>query len=398
MIDKMHQDHEMKQMTRSRFVRRRAANSTPVLVFIFFAACPLLIPGFSLASGCEAPTKVVSALLGTSGQPVNTSEQPHEYKILLRPPNYENLSATQEHLVFATLLTRMLFDEAASRSHRRCNIIASTSLFPNIRVVIHGSLEPQCSETVRDILSSFTPSVELIDKIALSLAGEKKADAINSAGYMAEAENILNEALKHIYEEGSVMHALVSVRAGNFESISASSFVQWLQNQRSDGNMVLAPLDICKSDEEISKAHPSNGDMPYSNIIPPQALALTVPQPTQPRRLSHVVILGGKPRPVNTPLRSAATRKYCNRENTFLSAIENHSFVARTRCLVEVIRNTDTWVTLFCDPRDCPSEDMAEKVAATIANDAELVEFGKASAVNYQVRGPYIIKVMNTSN
>jgi hypothetical protein len=246
---------------------------------------------------------------------------------------------------------------------------------------------------------NFTPSTDLIGKTASSLAAQKKADAINPAGYMSEAENILAEALRRIYEEGSVMHALVSLRAENFESISANALLQWLQSQRSDGNVVLVPLDICKSDEEISKARPSN-EIPYSNIIPPQVLALPQPklQSTQPRKLSHVVIVGGERRPVNAPLRSAATRKYCNRENAFSSAIENKSFVARTRCLAEVIRNNDTWVTLFCDPRDCPSEDMAEKVAITIANDVEIVEFGKANAANDQVRGPYQVKIMSIGN
>jgi hypothetical protein len=333
-----------------------------------------------------------------SGQPqtVNTSEQLHEYKVQLLPPNYKNLSATREHLVFTTALARVLSDEAVRRSQGQCNVSASISILPDIRVGIKGSSEPHCSDVVRDILANFTPSVDSIDKISVSLAAQKKADVINPAGYMSEAENILTEALRHIYEKGSVMHALVSLGAEDFESISASSFVQWLQNQRSDGNVALAPLDICKSDEEISKARPSNGEMPYSNIIPPQAL--TVLQPAQPRRLSHVVIVGGEPRPANTPLRSAATRKYCNRENTFSSEIENHSFVARTRCLVEVIRNNDTWVTLFCDPRDCASENMAEKVATTIANDADIIEFGKASAANDQVRGPYRVKIKSMSN
>jgi hypothetical protein len=156
--------------------------------------------------------------------------------------------------------------------------------------------------------------------------------------------------------------------------------------------VVLAPLDICKSDEEISKARPSNGEMPYSNIISPQALALTVPQPTQTRRLSHVVLVGGGGGPVNSPLRSTATRKYCSRENRFFTGTEN-SFVARTRCLVEVVRNTDTWVTFFCDPQDCSSEDKAEKVAIAIASDVDVVQFGKNNALNNQVRGPYPIKI-----
>jgi hypothetical protein len=192
------------------------------------------------------------------------------------------------------------------------------------------------------------------------------------------------------------MHALVSVGARNFETISASSFSRWLQNQRSAGETLLTPLEFCKSDEEASRAYPTGG-MPYSNIIPPQAILLTMPGVRHTsHRLSDVVLVGGEFRPINSPLRSAATRKYCDRENAFSTETEHHSFVARTRCMVEVVRNTDAWVALFCDVKDCSSEDMAETVAATIANDPETVELGKNSAINNQLRGPYLIKIVGT--
>jgi hypothetical protein len=373
----------------SRFTGRDAASAA--LFIVCTAACLFPISGVSPAAGCEFPTKII-------GTTANANRPVHEYKVILRAPNYKNARAAQEHLVFMSVLTQVLFYEAASRSGGQCHIFASVSLFPDIRVIIKDSLEPQCSDEVREILAGFTPGAEIIGKISSALVAS--ANSKSPSGFMSEAQNVLAEFLKRVYEEDSIMHALVSVRAENFTAISASSFAQWLQSQRSGGSLALAPLEMCKSDEEILKARPSNGELPYSNIIAPQTVTLKMPESQQATsfRLSHAVVVGSDPHPINWPLQSAATKKYCGRENIFSTGPENNSFRARTRCLIEVVRNTDTWMTLFCDPSDCPSEDLAEKVAITIANDSEIDALAKNSARNNQLRGPYLIKIVSVGN
>jgi hypothetical protein len=213
---------------------------------------------------------------------------------------------------------------------------------------------------------------------------------------MTEAETIQNESLKHIYVEDSAMHALVSVGAKDFETISAAEFIEWLQSQRSAGGMRLTPLVMCKSDDDVSKARPSNGGMPYSNTIPPQVISLAIPKPqSAPRKIFHAVMVGVAYRPEYAPQESAVERKYCSRENTFSSGATGNSFTAWTRCLVQNVHNTDTWVTIFCIAESCPSAELAENVAVAIANDSELVTLGKDSAQNNQPRGPYLIKLID---
>jgi hypothetical protein len=333
--------------------------------------------------GCEFPPTIFNSIMNS-------------YQALLVPPDYKNLPALQQHAIF-TEVFREMSSLTGFRARGRCSIVAS-ALFPNMRIFMgsDGASEPQCADIARDFLSDFTPSVEEVSRFASFIAEDQRTAAARPPWDMTEAETIQNESLKHIYAENSAMHALVSVGAKDFETISAAEFIEWLQNQRLSGGMRLTPLVMCKSDGEVSSARPSNGGMPYSNIIPPQVISLAIPRPqSAPRKIYHAVMIGVAYRPRFAPQESAVERKYCGRENTFSSGAAGNSFTAWTRCLAQNVHNTDTWVTIFCIAESCPSAELAEKVAVAIANDSELVALGKDSAQHDQPRGPYLIKLID---
>jgi hypothetical protein len=271
--------------------------------------------------GCEFPPTIFSSIMSS-------------YEALLVPPDYKSLPALQQHAAF-TEVFREMSNLRGFRARGRCSIVASV-LFPNMRIFMRsdGASEPQCADIARDFLSGFTPSVEEVSRFASFIAEDKRRAVARPASDMIETETIQNESLEHIYAETSVMHALVSVGAKDFETISAAEFLEWLQNQRSAGAMRLTPLVMCKSDDVVSKARPSNGEMPYSNIIPPQVISLAIPKPqSAPRKLFHAVMIGVAYRPRFAPQESAVERKYCGRENTFSSEAAVNSFTAWTRCL-----------------------------------------------------------------
>jgi hypothetical protein len=203
--------------------------------------------------------------------------------------------------------------------------------------------------------------------------------------------------LKSIYEENSAMHALVSVSPNDFEFLSVGLFNDWLRSQRAKGTMSLVPLVICESDQELTNARPSNGNIPYSNILPPQTISLRAGKgaSAKSQRLSYLVIVGGDLRPENSPLRSSATREFCEHEHTFPFGTDGKTFSARTHCLTEIIHNADTWVALFCDPKDCASAESAETVALAVANDPLVLDLTRENAQNGQSRGPYIVKIVD---
>lgn len=356
----------------------------------FFAicllVCLLLIARYSSASGCEFPSGFVRS-------PPEAKGQPQEFRIPLGPPDYRDASATKRHLVFATVLARLFTAEVARRSRGRCSIIASTSLFPDLRVTPAND-ETSASVCEDALRLNFQPKEELVSKIASSIASVRRA---SPAGYMTEAGNILRETLRHVYDAASPIHALVSEAPSDLESMSAASFVEWFESERANEKTILTPITYCESDEEKLNARPSNGGMPYSDIVQPQTISLEMPHDRLLKSggLSYAVLVGADSRPQNSPLRSAATEKYCGRENSF-SINPGDQFVARTKCLVEIIHNTDTWALIFCDPKTCMSEDRAKAVALAIRDDSEVVSLGKASAVNDQSRGPYLVKLTRT--
>jgi hypothetical protein len=374
--------------------RRKAAAASSALRSIFLAACILTICRFPLASSCELPGRIVSSTL-------DANRKMNEFRVILQSPDLTNISAVTQHLTSATVLTRILIAEVASRSRGQCSIIASTSLFPDLRIGVQYDSSTadtdRCSGLVTDILAGFTPSQESVEKIASSIDGAKRFSASHPGGPMTEASNALNAALKYIYEKDSVMHALVSVDSSEFESTSSVSFIKWLGTQRSSDGMVLTPLVMCKSDEEISNANRADRTLPYSNIIAPQAISLPFREDeASPSRLHYVVLVGGDFQPENAVLRSAATKKYCRQKNTYPSGPADSSFVAQTRCLNEIIHNADTWVALFCDPKDCSSAELAKSVATTIANDPDIAALGRAFAQHAQPRGPYLVKLIGS--
>ena len=351
----------------------------------FFATCLIVclvfITRYSSASGCEFP----------SGFLRSTAVQ--EFRVPLGPPDYRDASATKRHLVFATVLAWLLTDEVARQSRGRCSIIASTSLFPDLRVTpaYDETSASVCADAIR---LNFKPKEELVSKIASSIASTRRA---SPAGHMTEAGNILRETLRHVYDAASPMHALVSVAPADLESMSAASFVEWFESKRANERTVLTPITYCESNEKKLNARPSNGGMPYSDIIQPQTVSVEMPNDRLLKSggLSYAVLVGADSRPQNSPLRSDATEKYCNRENSFSTGSGN-KFVARTNCLVEIVHNTDTWALIFCNPQACLSEDLAKTVALAIRDDPEVVSLGKASAVNDQSRGPYLVELKRT--
>ena len=159
----------------------------------------------------------------------------------------------------------------------------------------HSSHDETSARVCADALHlNFKPKEELVSKIALSIASVRRA---SPAGYMTEAGNVLRETLRHVYDPASPMHSLVSEAPSDLELMSAASFVEWFEAERATERTVLTPITYCKSDEEKLNARPSNGGMPYSDIIHPQTLSVELPNDRLLKSggLSHAVLVAQPP-------------------------------------------------------------------------------------------------------
>ena len=248
--------------------RRSLANgvkaSTKRSAFLVGCLLVSLSSTAQVSFGCEFPNGMIRSTASSDGRS-------QEFRVTLGPPDYRDDTATKQHLIFATVLARLVTAEVESRSRERCSIVASTSLFPDLRIVPTNT-EKLCADAIR---VDFKPREELVSKITSSIAS---ARSVSPAGYMTEADNILREALRHVYAKGTPMAALVSVEPSDFESMSVPSFLRWFEAERANQRAALTPIAYCESSEDKPNARPSNGGMPYSNISQSQVLSVAIPR------------------------------------------------------------------------------------------------------------------------
>lgn len=346
-----------------------------------------------LAAACE--------LSGTRGADNSASgATPSDFRIELKPPNYSSEAAVQQHLVFSRVISQVLMDAITKRFRGKCGVVASASLFPDIRVSINSDgsdLRQSCSDQVKTFLSDFHIKPEQIEKASSTIALSKQLSLDNPAGVMIEAENILNGALTQIYDDRSPMHALALVDADRSRVSVADQMTSWLREQRMDHSLELLALVKCGADNRGLFDHSIS--MPYSGLVEPQSLTVSLPIPSsgKPRLLKSVVIVGAYVHGENTKLQSAATDKYCGGQSRPLVDLQANVLTVRILCLVEIVHNTDTWVVLFCDPKDCTSEVVAEKIATSIAADPDTIALARQAAEHDQQRGPYVVNI-NVAN
>lgn len=287
-------------------------------------------------------------------------------------------------------------DAVRRRFGGKCGVAASVSLFPDIRVSINGdgsNSQQSCSDQVKAFFSDLQIKPEEIEKASSAIVRSKQLSLDNPAGVMIEAEDILNRALTQIYDDRSLMHALAVVDVDLSRVSVADQMTSWLREQRMDRSLELLALVKCGADYRGVPDHRSS--MPYSGLVEPQSLTVSLPVPRsgKPRLLRSVVIVGAYVHGETTKLKSAATDKYCGGESQPLVDLQANVSTARILCLVEIVHNKDTWVVLFCDPKDCTSEVVAEKIGASIATDPETIALARESARQGQQRGPYVVHV-----
>jgi hypothetical protein len=292
-----------------------------------------------------------------------------------------------------------MIDAVAKTFQGDCGLVASPALFPDIRVEIRGDSsqsKADCSERVQKFLAEFQVEPELIKKAISRVVLSKRMSLENPAGDMIEAENIIKIALANIYDVQTVMHGLMTVDLNAFETSTVESMNQWLLSNALSNSLVLRRLVFCEGDAK--RAAVSKSGIPYSNIIAPQSFNISLPRlgSGTGRLLQHVVIVGADDRPEYAELNSAMSQKYCGRERSISLDPGRDVVRVRVRCLTQIEQNNDTWVVMFCDPRDCSSPDLAEKVAAAVAADPDTIGLARSAARHDQQRGPYLVSVLDS--
>lgn len=387
--------------------------TAPRAWFILIAACASA-PAPSAADECELPNSI-----GGWVRPNNRFE---EFRITFNPPDYGNADAIRRHFVFSAAWGNMLQSELRTRSKDGCELYADPHIYPDLRAFLIGYVSARgqtdfyaavCVPLLSDIVHNWTPDETAVAKAVTDLTrwGKYvwfKGSALRTVSAAYDfSETLFRLSLARIYDEKSVMHALVAVDTASYRMVTADAFRDWIGQQRR-GQLGIAPLSICPT----AIPRTSTG-LPISNykkripVFPPSttapAGAITIPYGESgkdlPTSLQHVIIIGDDRPPVATPsffysmspYAVAVNKKYCGKQS-MLDVGDNPTrptlISASIKCQFTTILGFDDWMLLFCE--NCDTARAAEAFAKLVTNDPDLSAI-KNSETDMKSKGPYLI-------
>lgn len=333
------------------------------------------------------------------------------FRIPLKLADRHDPAAARTHLLFANAWAQAISEAIFPATRDLCGAIILPEGFPDLRafMIVHrttSQIERErvvCANALYDFLNDFNPDDDQIKRAVewstwlehpkLPGNGAQAVEPREDAAYIAQA------ALPIIYKEGSILHALASVRVGKPTPIDAPDLRNWIRNQRMLSNLL---------PEEIPHCLPPHADLASSSDIPQERLESDIlpageisvsragSGPLPPGPLHHIVMVGDPVEPPTLAAHSEVEAKYCGREHTFSIAGESPhpvSITVKPQCESQGVHDLDMWNLIYCDPKDCNSEPVEKAVMAAIASDPEILEFARRSSNTAIPRGPYFISI-----
>jgi hypothetical protein len=346
----------------------------------------------------------------------NFNLQPNEhfagmFRIALNPPDLRDSVAVQRHVALSETWADTISREISTKTGGLCSALILPEGFPGLRVTLTVNLTANqidreksfCAHALEDILKHFQPTDQLIKQAvkrgALFIQPSQPAPGVAAVDLLGDEANISQAALPLIYEKGSLLHALASVESATYAAVEAADLRTWIQGQRSPERPLLESIPHClppRGDLASSPGIPrERSDSP---ILPPGEIDLLRSQngPLPMGPLRHVVVVGDPAEPPSLAVASEVKTKYCNREHTFSIGGDSSpraSATVRPRCDTIGVYDLDAWNIIYCDPKDCASENLEKAVMAAIASDPEVLDFARRSSDTAIPRGPYLINI-----
>jgi hypothetical protein len=362
------------------------------------------------------PSSFVSAeaVIHTCGLPntygaaiIPVKNQLGEFLIELKPPEYSDRNSVREHLVFSRLWSRILSLNLQARTHNACDAILDASFFPSLWAYLmvgtpRGVVSDQakCLDALQSAIAQSEQDTSILKKAASDEASTIQSWSESPGNFIVEADNILKQSMRLIFDHGTVMEALASVGAAEFKEIDNDAFENWLRKQRADSKIFRIDFSKCTPTSEVLSNQKQNTDvsqLPSSTFKEPGVINVRAGSQGRRSLLYDVVVIGLKTPSYSLPGATAVVQadvltRYCNHERSFSDDSVGLKTAVTVRCLrvVELMR---PWVVLFCDPKDCSTKESAEMVANAIAKDPDILALVRASAENSQPIGPYLVNV-----
>jgi hypothetical protein len=364
--------------------------------------------------GLQCSSVSAEATLQTCGPPniygaalINPENRLGEFLVELQAPDYSDRNSVREHLIFSRIWSRILGSNLRTKTRDACDAIVDASFFPSlwafltIRTPRDAALDrARCVSALEDVLAHPEHDTDTIKKAADEEVSVLQRWSDSRGNFIVAADNILKKSMGSIFKYGTVMEALASVGATQFEEIDTDGFERWLRKQRDLAKILRVDFSNCASTSEGVSNRMSGtkaGRFPSSSAIEPGVINVRVGDQEKAPLLYSVVILGLKTPPSFLPGATAVVQAdvltgYCNRERTFLDDSSGSNVTVTVRCL-RVVELTRPWVVLFCDPKDCSTKQSAAAVARAIAKHPDVLALVQANAENSRAIGPYLVNV-----
>jgi hypothetical protein len=330
-----------------------------------------------------------------------------EFLIELQTPDYSDRNSVREHLIFSRIWSRILRSNLRTKTRVACDAILDASFFPSLWAFLTVetprdavSDRAQCLNALQEGLTQPEQDASVIKKAADDEMTAIQRWSESRGNFIVEADNILKKSTPLIYNYGTVMEALASVGAKEFQEINVDNFEQWLRRQSALVKIFRVNFSSCAGDSESAsnlKLGTEAGRFPSSSVTEPGVINVRVGDQEKGPLLYSAVIIGLKTPPsflpgATTVVQADVLAGYCNHERAFFDDSVASNITVMVRCL-RVVELTKPWVVLFCDPKNCSTKQLADTVAKAIARDPAILALVQANTENSQPIGPYLVNV-----
>jgi hypothetical protein len=364
--------------------------------------------------GLQCSSVSAEATLRTCGPPdiygaalINPANRLGEFLVELQAPDYSDRISVREHLIFSRIWSRITRSNLRTKTRDACDAILDASFFPNLWAFL-------TIETPRDAISDRARCLNALqealnqpeqDALIIREAANNEMSAIqrwneSRGNFIVAADNVLKTSMRSIFIPGTVMEALASVGAAEFQAIDVGGFKQWLQKQSARAKTLRIEFSSCAGKQKDLSDRTSDTDtgrFPGSGVREPGIINVQVDDRAKDPPLYSVVIVGLKTPPSFIPGATAIVQTdvlaaYCNRERIFPDESGGNNLTVTVRCL-RTVELTKPWAVLFCDPKDCSTKQSAAAVARAITRDPAILALVQANTENLQTIGPYLVNV-----
>jgi hypothetical protein len=364
--------------------------------------------------GLQCSSVSAEATLRTCGPPniygaalINPANRLGEFLVELQAPDYSDRISVREHLIFSRIWNRITRSNLRRKTRNACDAILDASFFPNLWAFLTVetprdaiSDRAQCLNALQEALTQPEQDASIIKEVANDEMSAIQRWNESRGNFIVAADNILKTSMRSIFIPGTVMEALASVGAAEFQTIDVDDFKQWLRKQSAQAKTLRIEFSNCAGDhKDLSERtlDTDTGRFPVSGVREPGIINVHVDDRAKDPPLYSVVIVGLKTPPSFIPgatavVQTDALAAYCNRERTFPDESGGNNIKVTVRCL-RAVELRKPWAVLFCDPKDCSTKQSAVAVARAITTDPDILALVQANTENLRTVGPYLVNI-----